>query len=165
VDQSRFCRFYMLLESHVLCSIIFIHGLRGHPRQTWASAPCKDLFVDDLPQRNSFRRSFTARRKSRTANEEDNNSLNTFGDFWPEDYLTQDIPQARIWTYGYEADVIKGSYQANNKTNILQHGRDLAARLEREVDKVRCNRRTNKLGVLNLCRDLSFSLLIVWAAL
>jgi hypothetical protein len=58
--------------------------------------------------------------------------------FWPEHYLTQDIRQALVWTYGFEADVIKGSFQANNKNSVLQHGQDLAARLEREVDKVRC---------------------------
>jgi hypothetical protein len=54
--------------------------------------------------------------------------------FWPEEYLAVDIPQARVWTYGYNADVIGGLFQANNKNNISQHGRDLSVRLEREID-------------------------------
>ncbi len=54
--------------------------------------------------------------------------------FWPEEYLALDIPQAQVWTYGYNADVIGGLFQANNKNSISQHGRDLSVRLEREID-------------------------------
>jgi hypothetical protein len=39
-----------------------------------------------------------------------------------------------VWTYGYNADVIGGLFQANNKNSISQHGRDLSVRLEREID-------------------------------
>ena len=53
--------------------------------------------------------------------------------YWIEDFLPQDIPNARILTYGYNADVI-GLFQANNKNSISQHGRDLKAKLERELD-------------------------------
>lgn len=53
--------------------------------------------------------------------------------FWPEEYLVPDIPQARVWTYGYNADVIGGLFQSNNKNSVSQHGRDLAIRLEREI--------------------------------
>ncbi|KAK3326590.1 hypothetical protein B0H66DRAFT_165615 [Apodospora peruviana] len=35
--------------------------------------------------------------------------------FWPRDYLVPDIPEARVWTYGYNADVIGGMFQASNK--------------------------------------------------
>ena len=54
--------------------------------------------------------------------------------FWIEDFLPQDIPDARIFTYGYNADVIGGLFQANNKNNIAQHGRDLRAKLERDLE-------------------------------
>jgi hypothetical protein len=53
--------------------------------------------------------------------------------FWPEEYLALDIPQAQVWTYGYDADVIGGLFQANNKNSISQHGQDLSVRLEREI--------------------------------
>lgn len=39
-----------------------------------------------------------------------------------------------MWTYGYNADVVSGVFQANNKNSVSQHGRDLAVRLEREVE-------------------------------
>jgi len=54
--------------------------------------------------------------------------------FWPKDYLVPDLPQARIWTYGYNADVIGGLFQANNKNSVSQHGSDLAIKLDREID-------------------------------
>lgn len=54
--------------------------------------------------------------------------------FWPQDYLAEDIAQARVWTYGYAADVIGGLFRASGKDSVSQHGRNLAVRLEREVD-------------------------------
>ncbi len=54
--------------------------------------------------------------------------------FWPEEYLAPDLPQTRIWTYGYNADVMGGLFQANNKNSVSQHSRDFAVRLEREID-------------------------------
>ena len=53
--------------------------------------------------------------------------------FWIEDFLREDIPNARILTYGYNADAIGGLFQANNKNSISQHGRDLTAKLERDL--------------------------------
>jgi len=54
--------------------------------------------------------------------------------FWPEEYLVPDLPQARIWTYGYNADVIGGLFGANGTNSVSQHGRDLAVRTEREIE-------------------------------
>jgi hypothetical protein len=53
--------------------------------------------------------------------------------FWPEDFLAQDLSQARIWTYGYNTDVVGGVLQANNKNSVSQHGRDLSVRFERDI--------------------------------
>lgn len=53
--------------------------------------------------------------------------------FWPRDYLLEDVSEADIWTYGYNADVIGGLFQANNQNSVSQHGRDLSVKLEREI--------------------------------
>ncbi|KAL1637086.1 hypothetical protein SLS56_000742 [Neofusicoccum ribis] len=53
---------------------------------------------------------------------------------WPSQFLTEDLPHAHIWTYGYNADVIGGLFKANNKNSISQHGRDLANKLERDIE-------------------------------
>ncbi|KAK6079549.1 hypothetical protein SCUP234_05718 [Seiridium cupressi] len=54
--------------------------------------------------------------------------------FWPRDYLVPDLPIARVWTYGYNADVISGIFEGNNQNSVSQHGRDLQAKLERDLD-------------------------------
>ncbi len=58
--------------------------------------------------------------------------------FWPDEYLTQDIPEARVWTYGYNADAIGGLFEANNKNSVSQHGRDFAVHVEREIGNEVC---------------------------
>ena len=69
-----------------------------------------------------------------TSTEQANTPSQLSNVFWLEQYLASDIPQARVWTYGYNADVIGGLFQANNKNSISQHGRDLSVRLEREIE-------------------------------
>lgn len=54
--------------------------------------------------------------------------------FWPAEFLAEDIPEAKIWTYGYNADVLAGMFQMNSKNSISQHGADFSARIEREID-------------------------------
>jgi hypothetical protein len=54
--------------------------------------------------------------------------------FWPDEYLAEDIPEARVWTYGYNADVIGGMFEASNKNSVSQHGRDFAVKIEREIE-------------------------------
>lgn len=43
------------------------------------------------------------------------------------------MPDARVWTYGYNADVMKVS-QASNKNSVHQHGQDLAVQIGREIE-------------------------------
>jgi hypothetical protein len=54
--------------------------------------------------------------------------------FWPEEFLKVDIPEAIVWTYGYNADVIGGIFQANNKNSVSQHGQDLTVKLLRDIE-------------------------------
>ena len=54
--------------------------------------------------------------------------------FWPQDYLAKDILKAKVWTYEYSADVMGGLFQAKNENNVSQHDRDLAVRVERDVE-------------------------------
>ncbi|KAJ4301286.1 hypothetical protein N0V90_003377 [Kalmusia sp. IMI 367209] len=39
--------------------------------------------------------------------------------FWPEEYLRQDIPQALVWTYGYNADAIRRSEIVREQTKLI----------------------------------------------
>ncbi|USP73041.1 hypothetical protein yc1106_00315 [Curvularia clavata] len=126
-------------------SIVLIHGLRGHPRRTWEDAAAPSSVGNDAAKKSKSLpiRSFLRRRSSKfagleTKQEKTLSSSSTLLSspstiFWPEDYLVSDIPNACVWTYGYNADVIGGIFQANNKNSISQHGQDLSVRLEREI--------------------------------
>ena len=121
-------------------SIIFVHGLRGHPRATWKSAPAAgtERNSDAIKKQKGFRSLFK-RKKGGATDEQEQAQVQASASqamdiFWPEQFLALDIPHAQVWTYGYNADMIGGLFQANNKNSISQHGRDLAVRLEREID-------------------------------
>ena len=122
-------------------SIIFVHGLRGHPRETWTSELRPE--VQKTVRASSWRQPLKLLFKSSSHYPESGSGSGSLQEssvtqqeqvFWPQDYLTEDIAQARVWTYGYDADVIGGLFQASSKNNVSQHGRDFAVQLEREID-------------------------------
>lgn len=69
--------------------------------------------------------------------------------YWPRDLLPSDIPDARIYTYGYDADVVKKPFSKDSeadteagaednatpkgKLNFAQHAHDLMVTLNREL--------------------------------
>ncbi|KAL2134359.1 hypothetical protein VTI74DRAFT_414 [Chaetomium olivicolor] len=129
-------------------NIIFVHGLRGHPQHTWEDSRDKANVDRDnentgtatLGKRNILKALLKSRSsssawtltKTPTSNKETSDETpNKL--FWPKEYLTQDIPEARVWTYGYNADAIGGLFQANNKNSVSQHGQDLVVYLELEI--------------------------------
>jgi hypothetical protein len=86
-------------------------------------------------KQKNFKSFFGLKKSKKETNNEGQTSMPIPADiFWPEEYLVPDIPQARIWTYGYNADVIGGLFQANNKNSVSQHGQDLAVKLDRDID-------------------------------
>lgn len=123
---------------------MFIHGLRGHPRRTWEAAAGASYNIEALEKPKGFKSLFKRRtvaspstrieQSQASSTLSSSSSLLSSNVFWPEDYLASDIPQARVWTYGYDADVIGGLFQANNKNSISQHGQDLSVKLEREIE-------------------------------
>ena len=58
--------------------------------------------------------------------------------FWLKDFLPLDIPNARVMTFGYNADVAFG----NSTADILDHAKDLLSSLidKREEVDVGCSR-------------------------
>ncbi|KAJ8058483.1 hypothetical protein OCU04_012671 [Sclerotinia nivalis] len=127
-------------------NIIFIHGLRGHPRYTWESsrkvsntdinsASAASNKSKSLKSLNSFNSLFKSKSSKPSGSSTTSQSLSDIRKvFWLQDYVVEDIHEARVWTYGYNADVIGGLFQANNQNSVLQHGRDLAVKIEREIE-------------------------------
>ncbi|KFY67480.1 hypothetical protein V496_01551 [Pseudogymnoascus sp. VKM F-4515 (FW-2607)] len=122
-------------------NVIFIHGLRGHPRGTWSHIRSTSTTggIEDTDTRtdkhNNIKTFFGLKKSKKETDDKRHTSTSPSSDiFWPEEYLAPDLPQARIWTYGYNADIIRGLFQANNQNSVSQHGRDFAVRLERDID-------------------------------
>ncbi|KAI8966751.1 TPR-like protein [Daldinia sp. FL1419] len=124
-------------------NIVLVHGLRGHPQTTWEDRSTR-RGEDMLTIRQRIRNRFSRRKLIHNINDNDGadegggheglrGSSMQHGVFWPRDYLVKDLPKARVWTYGYNADVIGEIFRANNKNSISQHGQDLRVRIERDI--------------------------------
>ncbi|VUC24625.1 unnamed protein product [Clonostachys rosea] len=115
-------------------SIIFIHGLRGHPQNTWGrgSDEGRNTAPESAPKPTYRLKTFFKREKPRS-NSGPRSAPQT-RPFWPDEFLTHDIPEAAVWTYGYNSEVMSGLFTPNNQNSVSQHGRDLAERFEWEID-------------------------------
>ncbi|KAF1980294.1 hypothetical protein BU23DRAFT_5913 [Bimuria novae-zelandiae CBS 107.79] len=110
-------------------NVVLVHGLRGRPEDTWSTATAASNDNTTPKERKSLKSLF----KRKAIITEQAPASSPVQVFWPKRFLAPDVPQASVWTYGYNADVIGGLFQAN-KTSISQHGRDLFIILEREIE-------------------------------
>ena len=128
-------------------SIVFIHGLLGDPRCTWektippdkvspqANEPPKKkhrmfLFGHQEPENNDKQPGLAVALSTETREGASNDSKSIF---WPEKLLPTDIPNATIFTYGYNAGVIGRSLQGPDMNNVSQHANDLMIDLKSEL--------------------------------
>ncbi|OCK73474.1 hypothetical protein K432DRAFT_340248, partial [Lepidopterella palustris CBS 459.81] len=116
-----------------IANIILVHDLGGHPKTTWSYS-----FPQHQSQEKKHRyfRSILASRHSGNklvSSAEDEAKPGHPGVFWPEEFLPHDLPNARIWTYGYDADGIGELLQNTDQGGFLQ-GQTLVASLEKHVD-------------------------------
>ena len=109
-----------------------MHGLRGHPENTWSHRRTKAISsaAESPRRRDRFKTIFRSHSDSSIPPSPTDKA--TTGDvFWPRDYLPEDLPEADVYTYGYNVDVIGGLFQAKSPKSVSQHGRDLAHGIER----------------------------------
>ncbi|KAI9723232.1 MAG: hypothetical protein M1812_001114 [Candelaria pacifica] len=114
-----------------IANVIFVHGLRGHPRQTWESTePQVAEKRSSSPFTKWLKRPHSDEANSPESKKKQDQESSVF---WPADLLPMKIPKAQIMTYGHDADVIGGPLQGANKDSITQRGRNLMIQLEREI--------------------------------
>ena len=84
-----------------IADVVFVHGLQGHPWKTWRFKEAKGskLFSFNKPPSTRV--------------------------FWPHDLLPDDVPNVRIFTYGYDSHISHGTSGPANQSNISQHGLSL----------------------------------------
>ncbi|KAI0479955.1 hypothetical protein F4859DRAFT_454711 [Xylaria cf. heliscus] len=138
------------LQQTPTVNIIFVHGLRGHPRKTWEYLSpvqrdiggAKETGFDINPAQkgglfNSIKRKFVRLdTPSRHSLPVAGSSYPTSGNetiYWPASSLPSVVPRAKIWTYGYNADVSGKLFQANTQNSILEHGNDFMVKVERAL--------------------------------
>ena len=105
--------YFLPLTGLRVFSIVLVHGLGGHPKDTWSTTAAK----------GKEKIGFFSRARSRGS---DTGSVDGDGGimFWPSDLLPQTIKNARIMTYGYDSDPLV-VWNAVNRTNIFHHAKDL----------------------------------------
>jgi len=143
----------------ITISIVFVHGLQGHPYKTWASKgdgsaeaspPLSGPEPNKQRRRKALRRLIQRRPKSSSDIQQEQSSLD-HGDpdreglgsfakylacpalsvFWPADLLPVDCPQARIMTWGYDTKITKYMAASVNQNTIFSHSKDLLFALQR----------------------------------
>ncbi|RDW85418.1 hypothetical protein BP5796_03743 [Coleophoma crateriformis] len=102
-----------------LVDIILVHGLGGHPEQTWSTA--------SLSAQSQQTSSGSDQRLSR---DWISTSRGIQGEtFWPADFLPLDFPRARILSWGYDSNVERFFSGAAEKGMYYSHAKDLLSDL------------------------------------
>ena len=135
--DSRFWRFYLLVPTGLTLfsrSIVFIHGLQGHPRSTWTKKV--DVGTSAPTQASSakrrWRQTLGFRPKQTTKDEQTSVPSQTSSEiFWPADLLPRDCSNARILTFGYESHVASFFGGAVNQNNLSANAKNLLFALTR----------------------------------
>lgn len=100
---------------------MFVHGLQGHPRDTWTWESDAERKPSKGRKRTYWGREKETEVSSATAATETKRATV----FWPYHLLPRDCPTSRIITWGYDSVVTKFFGGSTNKNDIFGHSRDL----------------------------------------
>lgn len=114
-------------------SIVFVHGLQGHPYNTWACPrPPPGRLKKKKPKvwhRLAGARNPLEPNPEPVATEDIAKSSQMI--YWPVDLLATECTDVRVLSWGYDTVVTQG-YEAATKNSIFAHAKNLLAALERE---------------------------------
>lgn len=114
-------------------SVVFVHGLQGHPRRTWTAAIAREpAQVPRTTKKRTFGGYLTFSKSIAPELEPAATTESPQLDvFWPKDLLAEDCDTARIMTWGYDSDVTKFFSGPVNQNTFYDHAKDLLADLNR----------------------------------
>jgi len=115
-------------------SIVFVHGLQGHPRHTWAwsstsDEPINSTPIQAIPKSNRFKFWIKPPRRE-SASTEPTRPTEQVDVYWPYHLLCEDCPRCRILTWGYDSKLTNFFKGSANKNHIFAHSRDLLSDLK-----------------------------------
>ncbi|KAH8886603.1 hypothetical protein GQ53DRAFT_875256, partial [Thozetella sp. PMI_491] len=107
--------------------IVLVHGLQGHPYNTWAAKCPGGIEEDYQPTASSLP---SDKNEKNLAKDGASDTRDTV--YWPRDFLPLECPRARIIVWGYDTKVTKLIVKSVNKTSLFSHAKDLMYALSRE---------------------------------
>jgi len=116
--------------SAIVTDIVFVHGLMGHPKNTWlfGKEPKAQPSVvsGESAQKRSIWKKLSGRNKSRGQSHNEPVEDTQYC-FWPHDLLSKDdvLSHARILLYGYDSHPTRFYKDGTTRMTITQHAEDL----------------------------------------
>ena len=122
----------------MIYSVIFIHGLLGHPEDTFTKYLPVEYERDAAGPTNvgrHIRHAFKAWiRKHQAKHIRKTTRIPKTSLYWPRDLLPVEVTNIRILTFGYNAQVFEFFGRANHN-GISQHAQDMLSALQRKRKK------------------------------
>lgn len=131
--------FTIELISFCVSSVIFVHGLQGHPERTWRHGGGGSHKNHDATSPKLRGASVTALLKKKWRKQVETSPTSPrppASVYWPKDLLPKLCPDARIMTFGYDTVITRG-YGSIDQGNIFSHAKDLLYELSRSREKGR----------------------------
>jgi hypothetical protein len=135
-SRSECFNIHLICEADKTSSIVFVHGLQGHPKNTWTSKSvaregANSTKIGHRAPSRGFK-FWSKKGSSNASTPKSTNDLEEHLTFWPYHLLRDDCKNVRILTWGYNSNVSEFFSGSANKGNILSYSRDLLGDLTGE---------------------------------
>ncbi|KAK8043433.1 hypothetical protein PG993_005863 [Apiospora rasikravindrae] len=105
-----------------IVDIVFVHGIQGHPERTWSVNEPENTSAGLKKVRNWVKDGLSSKGHTEKPSPV----------FWPQDFLPEELPQARIMTWGYDSMVVR-AFSPTNKGTLFGHAKNLMFSLGRHT--------------------------------
>lgn len=121
-------------------SIIFVHGLFGHPEKTWTGTKTSSKTAQrgSLPRSPAKSSPAPGVVEKEDVKKVDRSESRLDAVFWPAALLPKVVPNTKIWTWGYDAD-IDGFWSSASQNTVSQHATNLLSDVADLLETKHCN--------------------------